>query len=64
VVAGGRVTGNVYLGAATRVAVRLDGGGELTVLVANIDESSRAPATDSAVRVTWLRRHQHPLAPS
>jgi putative spermidine/putrescine transport system ATP-binding protein len=60
--ASGRVTGTVYLGATTRVAVRLDAGGELSVLVPNSDESSRAPATDAAVHVTWLRRHQHPLA--
>jgi putative spermidine/putrescine transport system ATP-binding protein len=62
VTAGGRVIGTVYLGATTRVAVRLDAGGELTVLVPNSDEASRAPAPDAAVRVTWLRRHQHPLA--
>jgi TOBE domain len=62
VTAAGRVTGAVYLGATTRVAVRLDGGGELTVLVPNSDESARVPAVDASVHVSWLRRHQHPLA--
>jgi putative spermidine/putrescine transport system ATP-binding protein len=61
VIVAGRVAGSVYLGATTRVAVRLDGGGELTVLVPNSDESARAPAADAPVRVSWLRRHQHPL---
>jgi putative spermidine/putrescine transport system ATP-binding protein len=61
VAASGRVIGSVYLGATTRVAVRLDSGGELTVLVPNSDETLVAPAVDAPVRLSWLRRHQHPL---
>jgi putative spermidine/putrescine transport system ATP-binding protein len=48
----------VYLGAVTRYAVALDGGGELTVVVQNTDDRDGGPAAGAAVKLAWQRRHQ------
>jgi putative spermidine/putrescine transport system ATP-binding protein len=62
VVASGHVAGSVYLGATTRVMVRLDEGPEIAVLLQNTDGAAPAAQAGQPVRVTWLRRHQHALA--
>ena len=55
----GRIASVLYLGANTRYAVALDGGGELTVIDQNRDtpgpHTGRAPG--EAVRLTWRREH-------
>jgi putative spermidine/putrescine transport system ATP-binding protein len=51
----------VYLGAATRYTVALDGGGQLTVVQQNADDRDAGPACGAKVRLTWQRRHQQPL---
>ena len=60
----GRVESLVYLGAATRYAVALDGGGTLTVLNQNADDRDAGPAAGDAVRLRWMLRHQQPLSPA
>jgi putative spermidine/putrescine transport system ATP-binding protein len=62
--ADGTVEGVVYLGAATRYTVALDGGGAISVLLQNADDSSAGPAAGARVRVGWMSRHQQPLAPT
>jgi putative spermidine/putrescine transport system ATP-binding protein len=57
----GRVESVVYLGAATRYTVALDGGGSLTVLHQNADDRDRGPATGARVRLAWQPRHQQRL---
>jgi putative spermidine/putrescine transport system ATP-binding protein len=51
----------VYLGAATRCTVALDGGGQLSVLQQNADDGGAVPAIGARVRLAWQRRHQKPL---
>ena len=52
----------VYLGAATRCTVALDGGGQLSVLQQNADDAGAVPAIGARVRLAWQRRHQKPLS--
>jgi putative spermidine/putrescine transport system ATP-binding protein len=59
--AGGCVESIVYLGAATRYTVALDGGGSLTVLHQNADDRDPGPATGARVRLAWQARHQQRL---
>jgi len=54
----GRVESVVYLGAVTRYAVALEGGGELTVVVQNADDRNGGPAAGMQVKLAWQRRHQ------
>jgi len=61
VYAGGRVESIVYLGAATRYTVELDGGGSLTVLHQNADDRDHGPASGARVRLAWQARHQQRL---
>jgi putative spermidine/putrescine transport system ATP-binding protein len=60
-----RVTGTIdsalYLGAATRYAVTLDGGGQLLVLEQNVDDGKPASGPGRRVSLTWHRRHEQPL---
>jgi putative spermidine/putrescine transport system ATP-binding protein len=58
---GGRVESIVYLGAATRYTVALDGGGSLTVLHQNADDRDHGPAAGARVRLAWQARHQQRL---
>ena len=57
----GRVDSVVYLGAATRYAVALDGGGVLSVLHQNADDRDAGLAAGTRVRLSWLARHRQPL---
>jgi putative spermidine/putrescine transport system ATP-binding protein len=59
--ASGRVESIVYLGAATRYTVALDGGGSLTVLHQNADDRDHGPTAGARVRLAWQARHQQPL---
>jgi len=59
--ADGVVQSAVYLGAATRYTVALDGGGQLAVMQQNADDSVAALAAGTRVRLTWQRRHQRAL---
>jgi putative spermidine/putrescine transport system ATP-binding protein len=59
--AAGVIEGTLYLGAATRYAVTLDGGGQLLVLEQNVDDAKLAGTPGQRVRLTWQRRHQQPL---
>jgi putative spermidine/putrescine transport system ATP-binding protein len=59
--AAGRVESIVYLGAATRYTVALDGGGSLTVLHQNADDRDHGPASGARVRLAWQARHQQRL---
>jgi putative spermidine/putrescine transport system ATP-binding protein len=61
VVAAGVVEHLVYLGAATRYAVRLDTGGQLLVLRQNADDGRPGPGPGQPVRVAWPRRHHQAL---
>ncbi len=62
----GRIASVLYLGAHTRYAVALDGGGELTVIDQNRDEagpgSARSPG--DGVRLIWQRAHNRPIGPA
>jgi putative spermidine/putrescine transport system ATP-binding protein len=58
----GKIESVQYLGAATRYAVRLDGGGQLLVLQQNADDGRAGRAPGERVRIAWHRRHQQPLA--
>ena len=56
--ADGRIASVLYLGASTRYAVALDGGGELTVIDQNRDEAGPDSARQGdAVRLVWQRAH-------
>ncbi|HEU5282904.1 MAG TPA: ABC transporter ATP-binding protein [Burkholderiales bacterium] len=57
----GRVESTVYLGAATRYVVALDGGGSLTVLHQNADDRDQGPVAGARVRLAWQPRHQQRL---
>jgi ABC-type Fe3+/spermidine/putrescine transport system ATPase subunit len=59
--ASGVIDGALYLGAATRYTVSVDGGGQLLVLVQNLDDAKPAGTPGQRVRLTWQRRHQQPL---
>jgi putative spermidine/putrescine transport system ATP-binding protein len=61
VTAAGAIDSALYLGAATRYGVSLDGGGELVVLVQNADDAKPAWSPGQRVRLAWWRRHQQPL---
>jgi putative spermidine/putrescine transport system ATP-binding protein len=52
----------VYLGAATRCTVALDGGGQLSVLQQNADDAGAVPAIGARVQLAWQRRHEKPLS--
>jgi putative spermidine/putrescine transport system ATP-binding protein len=57
----GVVDSIVYLGAATRYTVALDGGGSLSVLQQNADDRERGPRSAERVRLQWHPRHQQRL---
>jgi len=57
----GSVESVVYLGAATRYLVALDGGGSLSVLHQNADDRDTGLANGARVRLSWLPRHQQRL---
>jgi len=59
----GRVANVIYVGATTRFIVALEGGGNLTVIQQNLEESAAdVTATVSRrVRLVWERRHNHYL---
>jgi putative spermidine/putrescine transport system ATP-binding protein len=59
----GRIRDVVYLGMHTRYQVALDGGGELTVVAQNLDDSSNTAlaARDRPVRLIWQREHSQPV---
>jgi putative spermidine/putrescine transport system ATP-binding protein len=59
--ADGVIDSIVYLGAATRYTVALDGGGFLSVLQQNADDRERVPLSGERVRLQWHPRHQHRL---
>jgi len=52
----------LYLGAATRYTVALDGGGQLTVLQQNADDLDGAAGPGARVRLAWQPRYQQPLS--
>jgi putative spermidine/putrescine transport system ATP-binding protein len=60
----GRVADVTYLGATSRYAVEVPGGGRLTVVRQNADDDPKdaAPTLGTPVRLVWKRRHNHPLA--
>lgn len=59
----GRIANVIYVGATTRFIVALEGGGNLTVIQQNLEESAAdVTATVSRpVRLVWERRHNHYL---
>jgi putative spermidine/putrescine transport system ATP-binding protein len=59
--AAGVIAAAVYLGAATRYTVALDGGGQLVVLQQNGDDGRPPLAAGGRVRLAWRRRHQQRL---
>jgi putative spermidine/putrescine transport system ATP-binding protein len=58
----GTIESVVYLGAATRYLVALQGGGIITVLTQNADDRDAGPAAGDPVRLRWMARHQQHLA--
>jgi putative spermidine/putrescine transport system ATP-binding protein len=63
--ADGRIASVLYLGASTRYAVALDGGGELTVIDQNRDEAGPDSARQGdAVRLVWQRAHARAIGPT
>jgi putative spermidine/putrescine transport system ATP-binding protein len=60
--AAGVVESVLYLGAATRYAVALDGGGRLLVLRASADDGGAAPKPGERVRLAWAPQDEQPLA--
>jgi putative spermidine/putrescine transport system ATP-binding protein len=64
VVADGRVRDVVYLGSDTKYFITLDGGTELVVIKQNVATSSMEALAlrDKAVRLSWERRHNLPVA--
>jgi putative spermidine/putrescine transport system ATP-binding protein len=58
----GTVESVVYLGAATRYVIALDGGATITVLNQNADDRDAGPTAGDTVRVRWMARHQQHLA--
>jgi putative spermidine/putrescine transport system ATP-binding protein len=63
--AAGRIDSQLYLGASTRYNVRLEAGGELTVLEQNRDAPDRGgvPQVGLPVRLVWPRRQTQPIGP-
>ncbi len=62
--AGGLVRDVVYVGAATRYVVALDGGGEMVVVRQNTgDAPDRAVTEGERVRLSWDPRHAYPIQP-
>ena len=59
--AAGVIESTLYLGAATRYTVALDGGGQLLVLRQNADDAGRAWTPGQRVCLAWARQHQQPL---
>jgi putative spermidine/putrescine transport system ATP-binding protein len=59
--AAGVIESTLYLGAATRYTVGLDGGGQLLVLRQNADDAGRAWTPGQRVCLAWARQHQQPL---
>jgi putative spermidine/putrescine transport system ATP-binding protein len=57
----GAIDSVLYLGAATRYTVNLDGGGQLLVLDQNVDDAKPTGASGQRVRLVWHRRHEQPL---
>jgi ABC-type Fe3+/spermidine/putrescine transport system ATPase subunit len=64
VVADGRVRDVVYLGSDTKYFITLEGGTELVVIKQNVATSSMEALAlrDKAVRLSWERRHNLPVA--
>jgi len=60
--AAGQVRTITYHGATTRYAVTVDGGGELAVMRQNSSDGRAAAAIGDAVRVSWPRNLNQPLA--
>jgi putative spermidine/putrescine transport system ATP-binding protein len=58
----GRIRAVTYHGATTRYAVALDGGGELAVMQQNAGDGGHAEHAAGAVRLTWSRHLNQPLA--
>jgi len=61
----GRIRDVLYLGMHTRYQVALDGGGELTVVAQNLDDTSSdvLAARDRPVRLVWQRKHNQVIGP-
>jgi putative spermidine/putrescine transport system ATP-binding protein len=59
----GQIESVVYLGALTRYCVALDGGGQLTVMQQNADDSGVSRVAGSRVRLAWQVRHHQQLLP-
>jgi putative spermidine/putrescine transport system ATP-binding protein len=59
----GRIESVQYLGAVTRYRVALDGGGHLTVMQQNADDTGVSRAAGSRVTLAWQRRHHQQLLP-
>jgi putative spermidine/putrescine transport system ATP-binding protein len=57
----GTIDSAVYLGAATRYTVNVDGGGALLVLRQNVDDSRPTGTPGQRVRLAWHRRHEQAL---
>lgn len=57
----GVVESLVYLGAATRYNVVLEGGGRLSALRQNSNEPCEGPKQGERTRLTWQPKHEHPL---
>jgi putative spermidine/putrescine transport system ATP-binding protein len=57
----GVIDSALYLGAATRYSVSLDGGGQLLVLEQNVDAAKPTGIPGQRVRLAWHRRHEQPL---
>jgi putative spermidine/putrescine transport system ATP-binding protein len=53
----------IYLGMHTRYLVEMDGGGDITVVEQNLEETSMSvmAAKGRRVQVVWPREHNHPL---
>jgi putative spermidine/putrescine transport system ATP-binding protein len=59
----GQIESVIYLGALTRYCVALDGGGQLTVMQQNADDSGVSRVAGSRVRLAWQLRHHQQLLP-
>ena len=59
--AAGVIESTLYLGAATRYTVAVDGGGQLLVVRQNAGDPGRPWTAGQRVRLGWARQHQQPL---